>query len=269
MRFVVGILIILILSTIAWAGTWKDNFEDGNLDGWRMAKVPWSPFTVLMLDEGNWRIEDGAVMGGDNNELIVYYLFMGEVSWADYTAEVSLKLSKELRNCSAWSGAYLSVRGQKPLIYMHYCLGIQYFGKGGAEPKEIQVEEGKMVAAPVEVAGGLINSSKELAANQHVFPKMLFETKANVWYRLRVTVSGSLVSCFIDQKQVCEFQNSMFATGLVSFAVNGVVAMFDDFMVTGPKVPNGGPGFTVNPKAMLASTWGDIKSCVGDRMRRR
>ena len=85
------------------------------------------------------------------------------------------------------------------------------------------------------------------------------ETKTDTWYRLKVDVNGNLVKCFIDGKQVSEFQNTTYPSGTCDFSTCGVVAMFDDFVVTGPEIPDGGPGFAVNPQAKLAIAWGKVK----------
>ena len=237
------------------AGTWKDNFEDGNFDGWETYKLDW-PAAVLVPGAGNWRVEDGIIIGGDDNRFIFHILSMGEMWWKDYTVEVSVKLSKELRNCGQWTSVVLGVRGQKPLPQMSYLLAIQYFGDN--VKKQIPVEGGKMAATPVEVAGGIIGNAQPAAAT-HQFPKALFKTEADRWYRLKVTVEGNLVRCFVDGKQVSEFQSNVYSSGIVGIAVAGVVAMFDDFAVTGPEIPDGGSGFAVNPQAKLATTWGRIK----------
>ncbi|MFQ6043796.1 MAG: sigma-70 family RNA polymerase sigma factor, partial [Candidatus Poribacteria bacterium] len=236
-------------------GTWKDNFEDGNFDGWERYKLDW-PAAVLVPDAGNWRVEDGVIIGGDDNKIIMHILGMGEMWWKDYTVEVSVKLSKELRNCGTWSGVGLFVRGQKPIPQMSYILGMQYFGDN--VKKQIPVEGGKMAATPVEIAGGIIGNAQPNAST-HQFPKALFETEADRWYRLKMTVEGDLIRCFVDQKQVSEFRSNLYSSGMVGFAVNGVVAMFDDFVVTGPDIPDGGPGFAVNPRDKLATAWGRIK----------
>ena len=75
-----------------------------------------------------------------------------------------------------------------------------------------------------------------------------------------MTVKGNLVRCFVDQKQVSEFQSNLYSSGMAGFAVCGVVTMFDNFVVTGPEIPGGGPGFAVNPQAKLATAGGCIKS---------
>jgi len=238
------------------AGTWKDDSEDGNFDGWEMDKLDW-PAAVLVPGAGNWRIEDGIVIGGDDNDRIAHLLTTGDVSWTDYTAEVSVKLSKELRNCGIWSGVYLRVRCQERLPYMNYCLGIQNFGDNVL--KQIPVEGGKMAMTPVEVAGGMI-MPEQPNDTTHIFPKARFKIEADRWYRLKVTVKGNLVECVIDGKQVSEFQDGLYPSGKVGISVDGVVAMFDDFVVTGPEIPNSETGFAVNPQAKLATAWGRIKS---------
>jgi RNA polymerase sigma factor (sigma-70 family) len=238
------------------AGTWKDNFKDGNFDGWEIDKLDW-PAAVLVPGAGNWRVEDGIVIGGDDNNKIAHLLTTGDVSWTDYTAEVSVKFSKELRNCGIWSGVYLRVRCQERLPYMNYCLGIQNFGDNAV--KQILVEGGKMAMTPVEVAGGMI-MPEQPNDTTHIFPKALFKIEADRWYRLKVTVKGNLVKCFIDGKRVSEFQSDLYPSGKVGVSVDGVVAMFDDFVVTGPEIPDGGTSFAVNPQAKLATTWEGIKS---------
>ena len=236
----------------AFAGTWRDDLEDGNLDGWKMYKLEWMG-PAFMPNEGNWRVENGIVIGEDGNKAMAYGLYMGEASWTDYTAEVSVKLSKELKNCGTWTTVWLGVWGQE-LPYMNYFLGMQHYA--GNNP--IQMENGNTVAPPGEAAGGII-CPKDPSAATHKLLKIFLETNTSDWYRLRVTVIGNLITCFIDEKQVSEFTDLRYPTGCVAFSTTGVVAMFDDFMVTGPEIPNGGPGFAVTPRNKLATMWGSIK----------
>lgn len=47
----------------------------------------------------------------------------------------------------------------------------------------------------------------------------------------------------------------------MGFSANGAIAMFDDFAVTGPNIPDGGPGAkAVNPKDKLATMWARLKA---------
>ena len=220
-------------------GTWRDNFRDSNLDGWEMDTCIWQQ-KVVKPNVGNWVVENGVVIGGDDDFGTRYDLYTGQMSWTDYTAEVSVKLSKELRFCQASSGVWLGVRWQGDGLN-GYCLGIINAEWVGLK----------------EVAYSMIYDKGDRG---HRFPGVAFPTKAGKWYRLRVTVSKNQVRCFVDDIEVDVYKNNLFPSGMVVIAVHGVKAMFDDFAVTGPNIPDGGPGFAVNPQAKLATAWGDIKS---------
>ena len=96
MRYLFPVFLpILLVSISAWAGTWRDDFNDGDLDGWKMYKGIWEG--KLIPDEGNWRVEDGVVIGGEEVPDTWHALNVSEGwSWSDYTAEVSVKFPKPL-----------------------------------------------------------------------------------------------------------------------------------------------------------------------------
>jgi len=58
----------------------------------------------------------------------------------------------------------------------------------------------------------------------------------------------------------------LFPPSLISigFSANGVIVMFDDFVVTGPNIPDGGPGAkAVHPEDKLATMWARLKELKG------
>jgi len=245
-------LCLLLCSKLVWGGTWRDDFGDGNLDEWSMALVRW-PAWVLEHGVGNWHVEDDMLIGGDHNINMVYSIVTGDLSWTDYTVEVSVNFSKALGNSPKWSGVFLYDRVQEQ--WGAYGIAMQNWGDQA--PKQLQVEEGEQAKPPYEVVGGHI----VLQANdRHIFPKLLFRTAGDRWYRLKVSIEGDVVRCFIDDKKIIEFPGGgLYDSGRVGLSVNGVVARFDDFMVTGPQVPDGGSAFLVNPQAQLATIWATIK----------
>ncbi|HGE72697.1 TPA: DUF1080 domain-containing protein [Candidatus Poribacteria bacterium] len=237
------IIIYSIFSSVILAGTFRDNFDDGNLNGWRMTKFDWSAFAEV---EGvsNWQIKNGMAVSGDNDVAMIHGLFIDEKiygSWKDYTAEVSVKLAKPLRDCSEWSGVYLSVRVQ-PRMPMSYNLAIRKWGQEG------------------EVACGYICLDK---GDKGIDPKLPLKTESNRWYRLKVSVEGDSIRCFVDEKEVIAYKgNNLYNIGSTGFAVNGLEAYFDDFTATGPDVPDGGPGFSINPRDKQATLWGRLKRII-------
>ncbi len=234
----IAILCILLIALPAWAGTWLDNFDDGDFDGWQMVECLWI-LEVVTPNAGNWVVENGAVVAGDNDSTKRYDLYIGDMWWADYIAEVSVKVSKKLETCNEDTGIYLGAR--------------------------CQVDEGKLGLNGYVVGvwnidgvrrGGFKYSNGDSSNRQtRVLP-----LKADTWYRLKIEVDGDQITAFVDDLQVFVLRDSSFTSGLVSISVNGVVATFDDFIVTGPDIPNGGPGHSVESSGMLATTWSAVKS---------
>lgn len=79
---VLGLLIVLMATPCINAGTFRDDFEDGDLEGWRQLAPP-GPIL--------WKIVDGELeaskLGNKSTALIT-----GEATWADYTIEYDVKL---------------------------------------------------------------------------------------------------------------------------------------------------------------------------------
>lgn len=231
-------LCILLIALPAWAGTWLDNFDDGDFDGWQRVECLWIP-KVVTPNAGNWVVENGAVVAGDNDSTKRYDLNIGDMWWADYIAEVSVKLSKRLENCSSDSGVWLGAR--------------------------YQVAEGKLslndyFVGAWQSSGAWRGGAKYSNGDFFNTQSRMIPSEADTWYRLKIEVDGDQITAFVDDLQVFVLRDSSFTSGLVSISVNGVVATFDDFMVTGPEIPDGGPGYSVELSGKLATTWAGIKS---------
>lgn len=90
-------LCILLIALPAWAGTWRDDFEDGNLNGW----VP--------VGDAKWEVVDGrckvSIAAGDD---LFALLMIGELGWSDYSVEMEFQPNQP----TTWIG--LSVRVRDP-----------------------------------------------------------------------------------------------------------------------------------------------------------
>ena len=51
------VLSVFLLSMPAWAGTFKDDFEDGNWEGWK----PFSGAFIKVIDEERFSVVDGVM----------------------------------------------------------------------------------------------------------------------------------------------------------------------------------------------------------------
>ncbi|MBM3235594.1 hypothetical protein FJZ31_04780 [Candidatus Poribacteria bacterium] len=99
-RIVTGALLTMIfcLATSAWAGTWMDDFEDGDLDGWQMFDAA---LELGVVKEGTGKVEEkeGNLIVTDNNEVGGDYLTAagfnnGQSNIKDFTLTVDAKIAK-------------------------------------------------------------------------------------------------------------------------------------------------------------------------------
>lgn len=116
--FVLVASVILILATSALAGTWKIDFEDGNLDDWEVIKADeWkkiNPAWVvggvagmgIQLEEEAWSVENGIFVG--NNMGGGDCIAIGDSSWTDYSVQANIKVLEAIP--SAQHGASITIR---------------------------------------------------------------------------------------------------------------------------------------------------------------
>lgn len=89
--------------------------------------------------------------------------------------------------------------------------------------------------------------------------RFAFEEK--VWYTLKIEREGNRYTFWIDNFGLFTDDDTV-PTGWITLQFVGrFIIWLDDFTVTGPDVPDGGPGVLgVNPAAeKLATTWGNLK----------
>jgi hypothetical protein len=93
-----------------------------------------------------------------------------------------------------------------------------------------------------------------------------FELEMGKWYVLKAVAQGSKIEFYVDGKLVAKTEDSKYPAGRAGFGVFGE-ALFDDFVMTGPDVKDGGHWdpkvheqlSAVKPQNKLAGTWGQIK----------
>lgn len=78
------VLFVFLLPLSAWAGTFRDDFEDGNIEGWKR-------FTVAGTNLSDWFVENGVLVCRRPNPYGAH-LVIGDVSWQNYTIECDVKL---------------------------------------------------------------------------------------------------------------------------------------------------------------------------------
>ena len=80
-NMVSAVLIVVLLTSVASAGVWQENFDNGLPDGWNEVK-------------GEWKIEKDAYAETSGAEYAK--TMFGDENWGDYTLEVDVTLVKNV-----------------------------------------------------------------------------------------------------------------------------------------------------------------------------
>ena len=79
------VVVYLVSTTPAFAGTFRDNFEDGNFEGWQAS----------IASKGKWEVGNGELIITPEG-MVSTALFIGEAGWSDYTLQTDVMVVKVL-----------------------------------------------------------------------------------------------------------------------------------------------------------------------------
>ncbi len=234
----VGLILFLTTASV-WAGTFSDNFNDGNMDGW-------TPFTFFpgQVAKSTWRIENGELIFEAIDTPIGF--FIGESTWKNYTMRVKAKMVKHQYDVVWAEGLFSFIRINPNSPFNLYIFGIGT--TGNARP----ISEEKRAYATF---------GQEGSAAFHHFEFEPFEWQLDTWYDLRITAKEDFFQFYINGALVLEYTDATHPTGGVGISVccmRGTTVHYDDFSLTGDDVPD--TVTAVDPQAKLATTWGKLKT---------
>ena len=129
MRLLTTLAVLLLISS-AWAGTWHDDFEDGNLDGWK----------ALVGERGRWSVINGELYGDGQANLDDFSAIGPAIQLDEYTLEVQVQ---------GLSGVHCGISVQRQL------------DRTGSYPLNANTVD--KVATGIWFGGGLLNAQSWLS----------------------------------------------------------------------------------------------------------
>ncbi len=213
---------LLLLTTSVWAGTLRDDFDDGDMDEWDLSEAG-----------GVWEVKNGEVVITPRGSPAGFSI--GETTWENYTVRVRTRIAKH-QSTGFIEGPTVFVR--ESLMGHGYNFGL---GTRGVSSK---------MAYAFYVQGDI--------TPRH-FVSEPFEWKLDTWYDLKLTAEGDQFWFYVDNLLMIHYTDSVYSKGKagIASAFSGTTAHFDDFSVTGDDVPDLDLG--VSPELKLATTWGKVK----------
>ena len=263
---------ILLFTLPAWAGTYLENFDKGNLDAWQELILT-QDFLFLDVEDpppGSWEIVKGelhAVSPDESTRLLT----IGDETWRNYTLEFDVKpLEKP-------GPSNIAIAARIKGSWVAWCL----IG---------DLPEFRENASEALFAAGNFHDRNTIFYTHAQLHRSL---KLNRWSKLKLSVEGNTLIFWINGKQVIGpvrlptrktfegfeaakkahppnpgnikvfhplaldgFQD--FLTGAAGLGLSNQTARFDNVTITGDSIPNSG-GLSVTPKAKLTTVWGSLK----------
>lgn len=210
---------------LAFAGTWRDDFEDQDTREWKI-------FNIDRQVE-KWWVNDGEAVGEIFLPGFMSLWLTGELAWRNYSVSCRAKLVED-KNEPPTIGLTLHDRGEEDSRYLFF----------------------------LDYIFGTVRIVKALHDDWHIIT-YLFEAEMDTWYELTATIhEEGLLEFRINDEVFTALDDDPLRGGQAGLVIADGRAHFDDVEITGANVPNGGPGKArpVEPETKLSTTWGALKT---------
>ena len=233
MKFVC-IICMLAIAFPVFAGTWNDNFDDGDLDGWSVYN--YSGGTSV------WEVENGQVRIERSHIYASAAILDNSIGWKDYEISFDAMIDKTLNPDVSF--VLISARvSENSGNTNHVGPALAYNWNGSRK-----------------IMYGLAKKGAQ-ELNLSFFDEDPYPVELSKWYRIKLSAMGNKYQFFVDDVLQKEFTLSGYESGGVMMGAGGCVAYLDNVTITGNDIPNGGSGITsVQSKMTLPIVWGGLKT---------
>ena len=244
-QFMIVLLGLAVFGRMSIAGTWIDDFS--NLRDWGAGQID---------DELSAAIVGGRFNFIGKKQKAIYRIKNGELGEIqDFSLELKFMVGRiQMPEESSWSIQYYSFIEERSeydgLIDFEFRNSLGVF----EEPKAAIVSIIQYVPEQQPPIGRILRGSSAAST--------LFAYEKEVWYTLRIEREGNQYTFWIGDVGIFAEDDSV-PMGWIALKFHGRCNIWlDDFTVTGPTVPNGGPGVlgVDSPVDQLSTTWGRLKA---------
>ena len=216
-------LCMLLAAMPALAGTFRDDFSDGNINGW----TPYNATPGLQC--GEWTVRDGVLHYRGSAERTICFLTMGDASWTDYTISCRARMIENLRPGNFARIIFAAHMAEQPGFNCIY-----------------------YVFGPTPVGDAIGIGTPDGDENWKMLDIEMFR-----WYELEAEIVGTNQRFFVDGQLMVEHQIQTYQSGRLGIGCVGAEIEYDDVVITGTDVPDLNMAVSTGK---LATTWGTIRS---------
>lgn len=229
------ITIISVGSSMTLAGTLIEDFDDGDMDGWKRSPqneknkdIFWGVVDKAMMFDPKGQAWDQAI---SQLNFVGFQVAKNVEDWDDYELEVDIKHT-EMAN---WPGG---IRARVDLnTGGHYAVWLY--------PGNSKINLYKNPGWDINT--GLSNLGEGA-----------YKPEVNKFRTVKLSCIGDSVKVFYDGKELISAKDNEHKKGTIALCVQDKVVYFDNIKVTGAKIPNLKMS-SVEYMGKLATKWGTIK----------
>ena len=243
-----------LLAAPCFGGQWFDDFEAGGLDDWNVFNQ--NPDGNIQDPDGNiwgtWEKEDGVLVGQifDPDSALTFLQLIpsgaNPAEWQNYTVRVSARMDSAPNAAAIPSFGVMLYDSNLDARRRHY---VRFY----VDRQQI-----------------LLLTITELMYGYKI---VQFEAEQGVWYDMYVSVQ-TLEDTDRITFRVSDAENDIhtdtvtidwplqIGSGGVALVLRDARVSFDNFVLEGDNIPNGGTGdpWAVSPAGMAAQLWGQLKN---------
>ena len=235
---------IVVFKSMCIAGTWIDDFSDNSLRDWGSGQMDDVVSAAVVRGHFNYRGKKQGAQFGFSNWGI------GEIH------DFSLELKFLVRNIRDPAKSFWWIR--------YYLFNDETRKYEGLIEFVFRYSEEEPNVSFVSIERYVLEDRLEFRQFFHEKTAAIdrFAYEKGVWYTLRIEHEGNQYTFSIGDVRLFTEDDSV-SMGTIGLSFQGrCIIWLDDFTVTGPDVPDGGPGFmAVNRLGeKLSTAWGKLKS---------
>ena len=252
----IALLIAASPVVAAYSGTFRDDFGDGNVDGWIVSTFPPESPNFIRFEDG-YLVMDTIV--GENELLedphrhVALQLSTGNAEeWDSYslTCRIRFVNVQEIRPPESFTINVRKGKGRRGLaaqqnMQIHpldQFIHVTTYPPDAKRNPETKVPEGEI-------------------HRRNLLPENFPLIKLNRWLPIRIVAEKDAFEFYIDDTLVAQYLDKTAAPGTVRFeALSEMLVHVDDVNITGPDIPNVRGAQSIHPDGHLATTWGEIKN---------
>lgn len=236
------VLCVLLIAFPVMADTFTDNFEDGNLDGWKMVDVA---VDLGFVKESTGKVEekDGNLIVTDNVDIQPDF---------DFFTMVAFDNEQSIRNF------VLSVDANIARVTTNFCTLCFQFRSGGDSFVHNLYKPSVNNGSSSTAIGEIKTKFPEINYMGVVENPLAFEV--GKWYHIKLEMKDTQANVWVDDSLILQAdwkgQAFLQETGPIYLGGWGAEFRFDNFSLTSDDLALS----SVKPKDKLSTTWAKIKN---------